>query len=119
MLLNRNELLEKVTLLQMNVDQLAQEASELKALAVEIIEQNVTLQLENENLKKVIGKEETTELDTDQVTSSHIQKVKKPLASKDNLAALYREGFHICKGELFGKHRHGEDCLFCLDVLSD
>ncbi|HBC2740269.1 TPA: DUF972 family protein, partial [Enterococcus faecium] len=38
---------------------------------------------------------------------------------KDNLAMLYREGFHICKGELFGKHRHGEDCLLCLNVLSD
>lgn len=45
--------------------------------------------------------------------------MKKPLPSKDNLAILYGEGFHICKGELFGKHRHCEDCLFCLEVLSD
>ena len=48
---------------------------------------------------------------------SHSKHVKTRL--KDNLAMLYREGFHICKGELFGKHRHGEDCLLCLNVLSD
>ena len=32
---------------------------------------------------------------------------------------LYKEGFHICNGELFGKHRKGDDCLFCLEVLSE
>ncbi|MFZ8101679.1 initiation control protein YabA, partial [Staphylococcus arlettae] len=39
--------------------------------------------------------------------------------SKEKRANLYKEGFHICKGELFGKHRKGDDCLFCLDVLSE
>ncbi|VED71228.1 DNA replication intitiation control protein YabA [Staphylococcus aureus] len=53
------------------------------------------------------------------MNSKPAKAVKKPLPSKDNLAILYGEGFHICKGELFGKHRHGEDCLFCLEVLSD
>ncbi|UBR33204.1 initiation control protein YabA [Bacillus sp. SD-4] len=55
----------------------------------------------------------------DTANSKPAKAVKKPLPSKDNLAILYGEGFHICKGELFGKHRHGEDCLFCLEVLSD
>ncbi|MDN8759931.1 DNA replication initiation control protein YabA, partial [Staphylococcus aureus] len=24
----------------------------------------------------------------------------------------------ICNGELFGKHRYGEDCLLCMNVLN-
>ena len=85
--------------LEMNVNQLSKETSELKALAVEL------------------GNDEPTTIDT--ANSKPAKAVKKPLPSKDNLAILYGEGFHICKGELFGKHRHGEDCLFCLEVLSD
>ena len=106
--MDRNEIFEKIMRLEMNVNQLSKETSELKALAVELVEENVALQLENDNLKKVLGNDEPTTI-----------AVKKPLPSKDNLAILYGEGFHICKGELFGKHRHGEDCLFCLEVLSD
>lgn len=48
-----------------------------------------------------------------------VKVVKKLLLSKDNLVILYGEGFYICKGELFGKYWYGEDCLFCLEVLSD
>lgn len=36
----------------MNVNQLSKETSELKALAVELVEENVALQLENDNLKR-------------------------------------------------------------------
>ena len=88
--------------LEMNVNQLSKETSELKALAVELVEENVALQLENDNLKKVLGNDEPTTIDT--ANSKPAKAVKKPLP---------------CKGELFGKHRHGEDCLFCLEVLSD
>ena len=38
--------------LEMNVNQLSKETSELKALAVELVEENVALQLENDNLKR-------------------------------------------------------------------
>ncbi|HHI7166213.1 TPA: DNA replication initiation control protein YabA [Staphylococcus aureus] len=115
--MDRNEIFEKIMRLEMNVNQLSKETSELKALAVELVEENVALQLENDNLKKVLGNDESTTIDT--VNSKPAKAVKKPLPSKDNLAILYGEGFHICKGELFGKNRHGEDCLFCLEVLSD
>jgi len=115
--LDRNEIFEKIMRLEMNVNQLSKETSELKVLAVELVEENVALQLENDNLKKVLGNDEPTTIDT--ANSKPAKAVKKPLPSKDNLAILYGEGFHICKGELFGKHRHGEDCLFCLEVLSD
>jgi len=90
--------------LEHHVEQLTTDMSELKDLTVELVEENVALQVENENLKRLMNK-------TEESVETHLD--------KDNLAMLYREGFHICKGELFGKHRHGEDCLLCLNVLSD
>lgn len=88
---------------------------ELKNLTVELVEENVALQIENENFKTLIDKEEVTK----EVVNDATVNKKQPLRSKDNLAMLYKEGFHICKGGLFGKHRKGDDCLFCLDVLSE
>ena len=56
--MDRNEIFEKIMRLEMNVNQLSKETSELKALAVELVEENVALQLENDNLKKVLGNDE-------------------------------------------------------------
>ena len=103
--------------LERNVGQLTNDMTELKDLAVELVEENVALQVENDNLKRLMEKDEQSESNNEE--RSHSKFVIAPSSSKDNLAMLYREGFHICKGELFGKHRHGEDCLLCLNVLSD
>ncbi|MBX5320156.1 DNA replication initiation control protein YabA [Staphylococcus caprae] len=115
--MNRNELFEKLMRLERNVGQLTQDMTELKDLAVELVEENVALQVENDNLKRLMDKGEASSEHNDE--KSHSKHIKTPSPSKDNLAMLYREGFHICKGELFGKHRQGEDCLLCLNVLSD
>ncbi|MCI2948951.1 regulator of replication initiation timing [Staphylococcus caledonicus] len=131
--MNRNDLFEKVIQLESNVKQLNQDMSELKSLAIQLIEENVTLQVENDNLKTLMAKSEQDvevakvsntvnddkkKTDNANDTKRSIKNVKKPLPSKDNLAVLYSEGFHICNGELFGKHRYGEDCLLCMNVLN-
>ena len=115
--MNRNELFEKLMRLETNMNQLNQDMLDLKDLAVALVEENVALQVENDNLKQLMDKSESSNSET--VNPHHMKHVKKPLPSKDNLAMLYKEGFHICKGELFGKHRQGEDCLLFLNVLSD
>ena len=113
--MNRSEIFEKLANLEAHVNQINQNMVELKNLTVELVEENVALQIENENFKTLIDKEENTK----EVVNEATVNKKQPLRSKDNLAMLYKEGFHICKGELFGKHRKGDDCLFCLDVLSE
>ena len=104
--------------------------TELKSLAIQLIEENVTLQVENDNLKALMAKSEqdveSTKANSESPHNKNQMKMtlkvqlkcKKPLPSKDNLAVLYSEGFHICNGELFGKHRYGEDCLLCMNVLN-
>ena len=44
--------------LESNVNQLNQEMSELKALSIQLIEENVALQVENDNLKSLMAKSE-------------------------------------------------------------
>ena len=87
--------------------------SELKALSIQLIEENVALQVENDNLKSLMAKSEqdveaikvTNRIEKDNKpmskerdNKSSIKHVKKPLPSNN----LYSEGFHICNGELFG-----------------
>ena len=113
--MNRRDICEKVANLDVNINQINSDMGNLKNLTVEVIEENVALQIENENLKTLIDKEEKPKA----VENGKKLPKKQPLRSKDNLAMLYKEGFHICNGELFGKHRKGDDCLFCLEVLSE
>lgn len=56
--MNRNDLFEKIVKLESNVNQLNQEMSELKALSIQLIEENVALQVENDNLKSLMAKSE-------------------------------------------------------------
>ena len=78
--------------------------SELKALSIQLIEENVALQVENDNLKSLMAKSEqdveaikvTNRIEKDNKpmskerdNKSSIKHVKKPLPSKDNLAVLY------------------------------
>ncbi len=93
--MDRNEIFEKIMRLEMNVNQLSKETSELKALAVELVEENVALQLENDNLKKVLGNDEPTTIDT--ANSKPAKAVKKPLPSKDNWLYCMEKDFIFVK----------------------
>lgn len=121
--MERREIMERLLRLETNVKQLYQDTAELKTITMQLIEENVALEVENKHLKQLIGRSQEAETESTDVSDKPEQKSKekkKPrLSSKENLAILYQEGFHICKGDLFGKHRNGEDCLFCLQTLEE
>ncbi|ANK38354.1 hypothetical protein AOB58_1552 [Staphylococcus sp. AntiMn-1] len=56
--MNRSEIFEKLAHLEENINQINGDMVNLKNLTVELIEENVALQIENENLKTLIDKEE-------------------------------------------------------------
>lgn len=104
-------MLMRLSQLEKDINQINESYEHLKTMVVELIEENVTLNLENDNLQMFIHEPKQEE--------AKVPKKHKVLQSKDNLAMLYAEGFHICPTDLFGKHRGGEGCIFCLNLLSD
>ena len=85
--MNRNDLFEKIVKLESNVNQLNQEMSELKALSIQLIEENVALQVENDNLKSLMAKSEQ-DVEAIKVTN-RIEKDNKPMSKeRDNKSSI-------------------------------
>ncbi|WP_232796292.1 DNA replication initiation control protein YabA [Staphylococcus canis] len=105
--------------LEQNVTHVYEDMQQLKSLTVELVEENVALQIENDNLKSLINAQKENKVVTPppNLQPSDKQPAKKQRQSREYFAKLYNEGFHICH-DVFGKHRKGEDCMFCLNVLN-
>ncbi|QLK85282.1 DNA replication initiation control protein YabA [Staphylococcus sp. 17KM0847] len=115
--MDRNELFERLMQLENNVTHVYEDMQELKTLTVALVEENVALQIENDNLKAAM-QQDVNEPPVERVQDVKKEPKKKKLQSREYFATLYREGFHICH-DVFGKHRKGEDCIFCMNILND
>lgn len=118
----KKEFLDSVSDMEMQISQLYKQLGDLKEGLTKMMEENHSLRLENDHLRRRL---EEIELSHNQVgqemdkeaSSKNFSKLMDIGEGYDNLARLYQEGFHICNIH-FGSPRKDEDCLFCLSFLN-
>ncbi|WP_033826357.1 DNA replication initiation control protein YabA [Bacillus andreraoultii] len=121
--MNKKDLFDSVSSMEQRIGELYKQLGELKQNLAQIIEENHSLKLENELLRKRIDEEPLYRQQEKGKTKANKknkaqQKVSLDIGEGyDNLARLYQEGFHICNLQ-FGSLRKEGDCMFCLSFLN-
>ncbi|MGE6261225.1 DNA replication initiation control protein YabA [Heyndrickxia sporothermodurans] len=123
--MDKKEFFDSVSNMESQIGNLYKQLGELKKNLAEMIEENNSLKLENEHLRRRLDKGEyainrkgTSEQNNEKENQAGPNQKELDIGEGyDNLARLYQEGFHICNVH-FGSPRKDEDCLFCLSFLN-
>ena len=122
--MDKKEIFDSVSNMEEQIGNLYRQLGEFKLHLAEILEENNSLKLENEHLRRrldqTIDKKDPT-IKKGKNKNGNPSPADKNLVDigegYDNLARLYQEGFHICNLH-FGSPRKEGDCLFCLSFLN-
>ncbi|RYM04906.1 DNA replication initiation control protein YabA [Sporolactobacillus sp. THM7-7] len=118
--MEKRDIFSQVSRLEEQLGQVYVDFGNLKSRLAELLEENQNLTLENRNLRKRI---ELAEKRARETVGARKQPANDRSAGPDigegydNLARLYKEGFHICNLH-YGSVRKDGDCLFCLSFLN-
>lgn len=115
--LEKKDIFSQVSHLEEELGQVYVAFGNLKSRLSELLEENQNLTLENRNLRNRI--EAAEERQKAGAVEQRAQGILEPDIGEgyDNLARLYKEGFHICNLH-YGSVRKDGDCLFCLSFLN-
>ncbi|WP_353948774.1 DNA replication initiation control protein YabA [Sporolactobacillus sp. Y61] len=113
--MEKRDIFSQVSHLEEQLGQVYVDFGNLKAQLTALLEENNNLTLENRNLRKRIESEKKQQV----AEYSGDARSQGPDVGEgyDNLARLYKEGFHICNLH-YGSVRKDGDCLFCLSFLN-
>jgi regulator of replication initiation timing len=118
---DKKDIYESVTDMEAQIGQLTTRLGKLKESLAEILEENQSLKLENEHLRRrldIVDVPEVTEKESSEMKIKNSKEKTVDVGEGyDNLARIYYEGFHICNLH-FGSLRKEGDCLFCLSFLN-
>lgn len=110
--MNKRQIFDQVSHMETQIGELYEQLGHLKGDLSAIIEENHRLNVENKHLRSYLDKN----LSEPSKDTEKKEEATVPGEGFDNLARIYKEGFHICHMQ-FGSPRTDEDCLFCLELF--